>query len=201
MGGSQPGYLHFLDRLPTTDQRLRRSKIQVVRITRGSGKAFASSPYVYIKRSAPSPAKTIPGADAPLPAAVAENSLAVDAACSGNPGAMEYRGVHVASRQEIFHFGPMYGTNNIGEFLAIVHGLALLKQKGFDMPIYSDSVNAINWIKQKNARPNCRATPRPKSFPPNRTCGEVVARKHLHHPHPKWETKQWGEIPADFGRK
>ena len=111
-------------------------------------KAFASSPYAYIKRSAPSPAKTIPGADAPLPAAVAENSLAVDAACSGNPGAMEYRGVHVASRQEIFHFGPMYGTNNIGEFLAIVHGLALLKQKGFDMPIYSDSVNAINWIKQ-----------------------------------------------------
>lgn len=127
-------------------------------------KAFASSPYTYIKRSAPSPAKTIPGADAPLPTAVAENSLAVDAACSGNPGAMEYRGVHVASRQEIFHFGPMYGTNNIGEFLAIVHGLALLKQKGFDMPIYSDSVNAINWIKQKNARPNCRATPRPKSF-------------------------------------
>ncbi len=91
MGGSQPGYLHFLDRLPTADQRLRRSKIQVIRITRGSGKAFASSPYTYIKRSAPSPAKTIPGADAPLPTAVAENSLAVDAACSGNPGAMEYR--------------------------------------------------------------------------------------------------------------
>ena len=158
MGGSQPGYLHFLDRLPTADQRLRRSKIQVVRITREAEKAFASSPYVYIKRSAPSPAKTIPGADAPLPTAVAENSLAVDAACSGNPGAMEYRGVHVASRQEIFHFGPMYGTNNIGEFLAIVHGLALLKQKGFDMPIYSDSVNAINWIKQKKCKPNCRAT-------------------------------------------
>lgn len=67
---------------------------------------------------------------------------------------MEYRGVHVASRQEIFHFGPMKGTNNIGEFLALVHGLALLKQKGFDMPIYSDSANAISWVKQKNARQN-----------------------------------------------
>lgn len=89
-----------------------------------------------------------------LPAAVIENSLAVDAACSGNPGPMEYRGVHVASRQEIFHFGPMKGTNNIGEFLALVHGLALLKQKGFDMPIYSDSANAISWVKQKNARRN-----------------------------------------------
>ena len=140
-------------------------------------KAFASSPYAYIKRSAPSPAKTIPGADAPLPAAVAENSLAVDAACSGNPGAMEYRGVHVASRQEIFHFGPMYGTNNIGEFLAIVHGLALLKQKGFDMPMQD----------QTAARRQDR-----RAFPPNRTCGEVVARKHLHHPHPKMGDKAMG---------
>ncbi len=106
MGGSQPGYLHFLDRLPTTDQRLRRSKIQVVRITRGSGKSLCLFAVRVHQAVGLSPAKTIPGADAPLPAAVAENSLAVDAACSGNPGAMEYRGVHVASRQEIFHFGP-----------------------------------------------------------------------------------------------
>lgn len=46
----------------------------------------------------------------------------------------------------------MKGTNNIGEFLAIVHGLALLKQKGFDMPIYSDSVNAISWVRQKKCK-------------------------------------------------
>ena len=89
-----------------------------------------------------------------LPAAVIENSLAVDAACSGNPGPMEYRGVHVASRQEIFHFGPMKGTNNIGEFLALVHGLALLKQKGSDMPIYSDSAKRNQLGETKNARRN-----------------------------------------------
>lgn len=115
-------------------------------------KAFASSPYEYIKRSSPTVPAQKKDVNAPLPSSVVENSLAVDAACSGNPGAMEYRGVHVASRQEIFHFGPVYGTNNIGEFLAIVHGLALLKQKGFDMPIYSDSVNAISWIKQKKCK-------------------------------------------------
>lgn len=46
----------------------------------------------------------------------------------------------------------MKGTNNIGEFLALVHGLALLKQKGFDMPIYSDSANAISWVKQKKCK-------------------------------------------------
>ncbi len=104
MGRSQSGYLHFLDRLPTTDQRLRRSKIQVVRITRGSGKSLCLFA-VRVHQRSTSPAKTTPGADAPLPTAVAENSLAVDAACSGNPGAMEYRGVHVASRQEIFTSG------------------------------------------------------------------------------------------------
>lgn len=193
MGGSQPGYLHFLDRLPTTDQRLRRSEIQVVRITRGSGKAFASSPYAYIKRSAPSPAKTTPGTDAPLPTAVAENSLAVDAACSGNPGAMEYRGVHVASRQEIFHFGPMYGTNNIGEFLAIVHGLALLKQKGFDMPIYSDSVNAINWIKQKKCKTKLPRDAKTEELFRLIERAEKWLRENTYtHPHPKMGDKAMG---------
>lgn len=93
--------------------------------------------------------RVIPGS---LPADVIGNSLTVDAACSGNPGPMEYRGVHVASGQQIFHFGPMKGTNNIGEFLALVHGLALLKQKKWDIPIYSDSVNAISWVRQKKCK-------------------------------------------------
>ena len=113
-------------------------------------RAFAASPYAYIGKNAKK--KTTGPSTEMLPVAVIENSLAVDAACSGNPGPMEYRGVHVASRQEIFHFGPMKGTNNIGEFLALVHGLALLKQKGFDMPIYSDSANAISWVKQKKCK-------------------------------------------------
>ena len=165
-------------------------------------KSFASSPYAYIKRSAPSPAKTTPGTDAPLPTAVAENSLAVDAACSGNPGAMEYRGVHVASRQEIFHFGPMYGTNNIGEFLAIVHGLALLKQKGFDMPIYSDSVNAINWIKQKKCKTKLPRDAKTEELFRLIERAEKWLRENTYTTRIlKWETKQWGEIPADFGRK
>ena len=115
-------------------------------------RAFASSPYAYIGKNAKKKTADSPTPPDTLPAAVIENSLAVDAACSGNPGPMEYRGVHVASRQEIFHFGPMKGTNNIGEFLALVHGLALLKQKGFDMPIYSDSANAISWVKQKKCK-------------------------------------------------
>ena len=128
--------------------------------------------------------------------------MAVDAACSGNPGKMEYRGVHLPSFQQVFHFGPLYGTNNIGEFLAIVHALALLKQKGIDMPVYSDSRNAIAWVKQKKCK--TKLPRNAKSEPIFQLIDR--AERWLHdntYPTPvlKWETEQWGEIPADFGRK
>ena len=108
--------------------------------------AFASSPYTYIGNQKPAASHQHPQA---LPENFDLNCVAVDAACSGNPGPMEYRGVYLQTGQEIFHFGPVYGTNNIGEFLAIVHALALMKQKGICMTVYSDSRNALSWVKQK----------------------------------------------------
>ena len=131
------------------------------------------------------------------------HSLAVDAACSGNPGDMEYRGVYTANGQEIFHMGPLKeGTNNIGEFLALVHGLALLKQKGSDLPIYSDSRNAISWVKKKKCKTLLAQTEA------NRPIFDLIQRaEHWLENNSydteilKWETAVWGEIPADFGRK
>ncbi len=130
-------------------------------------------------------------------------SLAVDAACSGNPGDMEYRGVYVATGNEVFHVGPMpKGTNNIGEFLALVHGLALLKKNGSLLPIYSDSRNAIAWVKAKKCKTLLERVPE------NEPIFELIARaekwlQENEFPNPiyKWETSEWGEIPADFGRK
>lgn len=130
-------------------------------------------------------------------------SLAVDAACSGNPGDMEYRGVYTATGQEIFHIGPLEkGTNNVGEFLALVHGLALLKQKNCNMPIYSDSRNAILWVKGKKCKTLL------EHVPENDVIFDLISRaeKWLQEntystPIYKWETSEWGEIPADFGRK
>lgn len=159
-------------------------------------KAIHSSPYEYIGTKAK---QKLPDK---YPETVIENSLAVDAACSGNPGAMEYQGVHVASRQKIFHFGPMKGTNNIGEFLAIVHGLALIKQKGFDMPIYSDSRNAIGWVKQKKCKTQLPRTPETEELFRIIERAEKWLRENKYTtPILKWDTKNWGEIPADFGRK
>jgi ribonuclease HI len=134
---------------------------------------------------------------------IIRESLAVDAACSGNPGLMEYRGVYVADGVEIFRVGPLEeGTNNIGEFLAIVHALALLQKSGKEIPLYTDSVNAMKWIDRKKCNTRLEQTER------NRPIFELIARaeKWLRensytNPILKWETKKWGEIPADFGRK
>ena len=130
-------------------------------------------------------------------------SIAVDAACSGNPGKMEYRGVFVDTATEVFK-SPVFegGTNNIGEFLAIVHCLAWQQKNKLNYPIYSDSVNGQKWVSQGLCRTKLVQNEK------NRYLFEVIARaeKWLHDntfrvPIRKWRTDIWGEIPADFGRK
>jgi ribonuclease HI len=131
-------------------------------------------------------------------------SISVDAACSGNPGAMEYQGVDTADKRRIFHQGPFpLGTNNIGEFLAIVHALAFLKNQGLnDLPIYSDSVTAIGWIKKKKAKTNLVQNSETEKLYEMISRAESWLEKNSYkNPILKWETESWGEIPADFGRK
>ncbi len=135
---------------------------------------------------------------------IVKDSIAVDAACSGNPGIMEYRGVDVLTGAELFHQGPFAeSTNNIGEFLALVHALALFVQQGnTHTAIYSDSRTAIAWV--RNRKCNSKLVPTAA----NARSFELIARAErwlLTHDAVnrimKWDTKQWGEIPADFGRK
>lgn len=139
----------------------------------------------------------------PLPPEVEAQAWAVDAACSGNPGRMEYRGIDLRTGAVVFHFGPIFGTNNIGEFLAIVHALALMKKNGTKVTIYSDSRNAILWVKKgkcntklvqcKKAEPIYNLIARAEAWLAANGTGGVKIKK--------WETSRWGEIPADFGRK
>lgn len=131
------------------------------------------------------------------------NSIAVDAACSGNPGPMEYRGVYVKTGQVLFKVGPMQqGTNNIGEFLAIVHALALQEKQGTSLPIYSDSVNAQKWVRQGFCKTTLEENEVNAPIFDLVRRAETWLRTHTFRlPIYKWETKEWGEIPADFGRK
>ena len=131
------------------------------------------------------------------------NSICVDAAVSGNPGKMEYRGVDTKTQKQLFIQGPFeQGTNNIGEFLAIVHGLAFLKKNKSNLIIYTDSKTAISWVKKKTCNTKLVRTKKNKSL------FEIIDRAiNWLNTHSystiivKWETKAWGEIPADFGRK
>ena len=130
------------------------------------------------------------------------DALAVDAACSGNPGVMEYQGIYIPTRTRVFHYRAEKGTNNIGEFLAIVHGLSYLKKHRLNQIIYSDSVNAISWVRQKQCKSKLVEDAstaelwdyihRAEAWLHNNTYTTEIR---------KWDTDQWGEIPADFGRK
>ena len=180
-------------------------------------RAYASPAYEYIKKTHPNPPQQVAPSNSPK----GENSysakatssplgepgmgiyaLAVDAACSGNPGPMEYRGVYLGDGKEIFHFGPVHGTNNIGEFLAIVHALAMLDKQGLKMTIYSDSRTAISWVRKKCCKTQLERTEKTEQLFQLIERAEAWLKAHrVSNPIVKWETEHWGEIPADFGRK
>lgn len=162
-------------------------------------KAFKGNMWAYLgKKSGPSKTAGATKGSGPV-----WESLSVDAACSGNPGVMEYQGVITKTGQRIFHGGPYPdATNNIGEFLALVHVLAMLKQRDKRIPVYSDSLTAMAWVRNKKAKTSLQQTSR------NNEVFELIyrAEKWLvtntwDIPILKWDTKNWGEIPADFGRK
>ncbi|MHC4398373.1 MAG: ribonuclease H1 domain-containing protein [Planctomycetota bacterium] len=132
------------------------------------------------------------------------SSMCVDAAWNTETKTMEYRGVWYHDRSIAFQRGPFENaTNNIGEFLAIVHALALMAKRSIDWPIYSDSQTAISWVRKKRVRS--------KSMEEGETgeqINDLVAKalrwlNENEYPNDvlKWETKAWGEVPADFGRK
>ncbi len=134
---------------------------------------------------------------------VDRSAWAVDASCLGNPGRMEYRGVDLATGEEIFRVGPFEdATNNIGEFLAIAHAFALMQQRGESHNVYSDSVSGMAWARKKKINTTLERTDRNEKLfnlmaralawlMNNRPAGKLM----------KWQTELWGEIPADFGRK
>ena len=131
------------------------------------------------------------------------HSISVDAASSGNPGIMEYQGVDTKTKKKLFKQGPFpQGTNNIGEFLAIVHGLAFLKQNKSNRILYTDSRTAMSWVRKKKCNTKLVETPKNKAlFDLIRRAIDWLNKNTYNTPIVKWETKAWGEIPADFGRK
>lgn len=129
-------------------------------------------------------------------------SISVDAACAGVPGPVEWRGVETATGKQLFR-SSLYpdGTNNVGEFLAIVQGLVWLTENQPDWPLYSDSENAILWVKAKKCRTKMERTARNAPLFAQIAQAEETLKVSKTFRVLKWDTEMWGENPADFGRK
>ena len=126
--------------------------------------------------------------------------VVVDVGCRKNPGPTEYRGILMPSREEYFRVLPFDGTNNLGEFLAIVHAMAKMEKDGIKLPIYSDSQIAINWVNKKICKTNWEKYGLEHS---KHLADRALAwlKTHSYELPRKWQTRDWGEIPADYGRK
>ena len=196
--GLNPGIYHSWDDCQAQIKGVKGAVYKSFDSKEEAQRAYASPAYAYMKKKTETPTFTLDT----LPAVVERYALAVDAACSGNPGPMEYRGVYLGDGKEIFHFGPVHGTNNIGEFLAIVHALAMLDKQGLKMTIYSDSRTAISWVRKKCCKTQLERTEETEQLFQLIERAEAWLKAHrVTIPIVKWETEHWGEIPADFGRK
>jgi ribonuclease HI len=198
--GHQPGVYASWDACKKQVDGFNGAKYKSFESRNEADAAFKSNYWKFVKKADP----VKPGGGKTPRSAIIRDSIAVDAACSGNPGDMEYQGVVTATGQQLFHMGPMKdGTNNIGEFLAIVHALAMLKQMSKpQLPIYSDSKTAQGWVKKGKCNTKLEPTGRnAKIFELIDRAEKWLAVNKITNPVLKWETEDWGEIPADFGRK
>ncbi len=202
--GKKPGiYLSWTDCLAQT-KGVKDARFKAFDNRQQAEEAFARSykDYIVKKNTRQGPPKASARDLRRFPEIVL-NSLSVDAACAGNPGVMEYRGVETGTGRQLFIRKFEEGTNNIGEFLALVHGLALLKKHGSQSPVYSDSRIAINWVlRDKRCKTNLKPNARNEAlFKAIAGAEQWLRENRFTNDIRKWETKKWGEIPADFGRK
>lgn len=199
--GLQPGVYNTWDECKTQITNFPKAQYKSFKSKEAAEKAFRESSSEHIGLGGKK--KTAPDFQA-YKDEIDMNSISVDAACSGNPGLMEYRGVITETGKELFRKGPYEeGTNNVGEFLALIHALALLKKQGREsIAIYSDSRTALAWHRKRKVKTTLKKSDKNKTLfilldraiewmENNSTSVRIL----------KWNTERWGEIPADFGRK
>ncbi len=162
-------------------------------------KALTDNYWKFIQKNEPKQAKIAKGAFPPPTL----DSIVVDAAWNSVQKDMEYQGFYLKTKERIFHKGPFPdATNNIGEFLAIVHALAYLKKVNSNLPIYSDSKTAISWVRNKKANTKLEETSKNvEVFELLERAVKWLQENQYTNKILKWETDYWGENPADFGRK
>lgn len=129
--------------------------------------------------------------------------FSVDAACSCNPGPVEYRMINNHTKEILFHKQLPDGTNNIGEFLALVEGITYCQERNLnEIILYSDSVTAMAWVRKKFANSKYKIEGKDNNIIQLLSEAENwLNDNEINIVIKKWDTRNLGEIPADFGRK
>jgi len=194
--GRTPGLFHSWEECRKSVEGFKDAKYKSFETEQQASKAMTESYIKHIVKTKKPAKRILTGEGGAI-----ERSICVDAACSVQKQIMEYRGVFCKTEKILFHKGPFQGgSNNIGEFLAIVHALSYLKKNKINYPVYTDSVTAMSWVNKKQINTKIETG----------ESVQILIDKALEWLHKnnitqytilKWNTEQWGEIPADFGRK
>lgn len=200
--GRKTGIFHSWEECKQSVEKFEKAKYKSFDTLAEAKEAFNTLGYNYFINTKPKRIITPPrdiSVCSPLPII---DALCTDAACSGNPGVMEYQGVYIKTGKRLFHYYSPIGTNNIGEFLGIVHGLSYLKRHNFPQPLYTDSLNAMKWVRDKKCKTKLPLTPKTeKLFDYIHRAEHWLKTNNYTTQILKWDTEHWGEIPADFNRK
>ena|ERR1035437_6062123 len=130
------------------------------------------------------------------------HGISVDGFCSGNPGPGGYRGVDLSTGEVLFRRNYNWCTNNLAEFMGVVHAVSYVKVKKLDYGVvYSDSAIAIGWFRSQKISSGIDLMKGKDVLEDlRRSLLWLSEQKHLIAVN-KWQTKLWGECPADFGNK
>ena len=80
--------------------------------------------------------------------------------------------------------------------------LQYLKQNNLTWNIYTDSVTALAWLRQRKCKTKLPRTEQNEPLFQMIAKAEAWLRANTYTTRIyKWDTDKWGEIPADFGRK
>ena len=124
--------------------------------------------------------------------------IATDGAHSAKERLTRYRAVDLSSGMELFNHSIGNWTNNIGEFLGIVEAVKyILTHPEAPRIIYSDSITAITWFRNKQ----CASSRRCDKLLMAEVFLKVMDAKISDIQVIHWDNREWGETSADFGNK
>lgn len=127
-----------------------------------------------------------------------QKGIVCDAAHSEKNQLTEYQAYVLETGERIFRKDIGYQTTNIGEFLALVDSIKWVIETDYSPKvIYSDSVTAITWVREKKTASKRKNKNLAKAEIFLQVFDSCISEIEILH----WNNKVWGENPADFGNK